>query len=91
MPEAVLFESESSQDRAAIASYLRDVAAKLEAGDEGTLSAGDRSATLAPPERPTFDVKAEREGPADEQGDLGIEFEIEWHEGDESGSELSVE
>ncbi|SDX72982.1 amphi-Trp domain-containing protein [Halobellus clavatus] len=94
MPEEVLFESESAQDRAAIASYLRDVAAKLEAGEEVSLTAGDQSVTLSPPERPTFEVKAEREGPAGGQGELSIEFEIEWNEGESGGGssgELSIE
>lgn len=40
--------------------------------------------TLEPPARPTFEVKAEREGPANGPGELSIEFELEW---DEDGSD----
>jgi amphi-Trp domain-containing protein len=93
MPEEVLFETEGSMDRSEIASYLRTVADRLDAGDEIGLEAGDRHVTLAPPARPTFEVKAEREtdGGPDE---LSVEFEIEWDEG-ESGTDgdgrLSIE
>jgi len=80
MPEEVLFESESRQSRADIATYLRRVADNLEAGDPITLSAGEQSVTMAPPEQPTFEVKAEREGPADAPGELSMEFELEWDE-----------
>ena len=83
MPEEVLFETESTQSRAEIAAYLRDVADRLEAGEEITLRAGDQSVTLGPPARPTFEVKAEREGPAGAAGEMSVEFEIEWSEGDD--------
>jgi amphi-Trp domain-containing protein len=80
MPEEVLFESEESQDRREIASSLRRVAENLEAGEAITLTAGDQSVTLDPPDRPTFEVKAEREGPTDGSGELSVEFELEWPE-----------
>ncbi|ELZ82659.1 hypothetical protein C453_16278 [Haloferax elongans ATCC BAA-1513] len=88
MPEEVLFKSESKQSRADIASYLRTVADKLDAGDSITLTAGDQSVTLDPPTSPTFEVKAEREGPTGRPGELSIEFELEWDEdgGDGGGS-----
>ncbi|WP_256546217.1 amphi-Trp domain-containing protein [Halobellus inordinatus] len=81
MPEEVLFKSESAQGRESIATYLRDVADKLDAGDAITLTAGGQSVTLEPPAKPTFEVKAEREGPTEGPGELSIEFEIEWDEG----------
>lgn len=84
MPEEVLFESESDQPREDIAAYLRTVAERLEAGDAITLRSGGESVTLEPPARPTFEVKAEREGPADGPGELSIEFELEWDENTES-------
>ena len=84
MPEEVLFKSESAQSRDEIASYLRSVAEKLEQGDSITLKTGAESVTMDPPERPTFEVKAEREGPADGPGELSIEFELEWDENSES-------
>ncbi|WP_339105021.1 amphi-Trp domain-containing protein [Haloterrigena salinisoli] len=95
MPEEVLFESESDLTRAEIASYLRTVADNLDGGDDITLKAGDESVTLDPPTRPTFEVKAEREGPSDGPGELSIEFELEWDENaageDGSGGSLEIE
>ena len=84
MPEDVLFESESEQSREEIASYLRSVAEKLEHGAALTLRSGSASVTMEPSARPTFEVKAEREGPTDGPGELSIEFELEW---DENGGE----
>jgi len=46
------------------------------------------------PTRPTFEVKVEREGPADGPGELSVEFELEWDEDDRSGGsdgELTIE
>ncbi len=95
MPETVLFESESEQSRAAVASYLRRVADNLDAGDAITLRAGEESVTMDPPDRPTFEVKAEREGPPDGPGELSVEFELEWDEdagsGDGGGGQLEIE
>ncbi|WP_423750603.1 amphi-Trp domain-containing protein [Salinirarus marinus] len=93
MPEEVLFKSESAQSRDEIASYLRSVAEKLEQGGSITLKAGSESVTMDPPARPTFEVKAEREGPTDGRGELSIEFELEWDENSEGaeGSSGSLE
>jgi amphi-Trp domain-containing protein len=95
MPEVVLFKSESDQTREEIASYLRSVADKLERGDAITLKSGSESVTMEPPARPTFEVKAEREGPTDGTGELSIEFELEWKEnGSEeagAGGQLEIE
>lgn len=85
MPEEVLFESESNQSRAEIASYLRTVADNLDQGAAITLRAGDKSVTMDPPARPTFEVKAEREGPTDGPKELSVEFELEWDENDDGG------
>ena len=96
MPEEVLFKSEQRMSREQIASYLQTVVDKLNAGDGVTLQTGGDSVTLDPPAQPTFEVKAEREGPTDSPGELSIEFEIEWAEdganGDgESGGGLEIE
>ena len=93
MPEEVLFESESKQRREEIADYLRTVADNLEAGESITLAAGEESVTLSPPSSPTFEVKAEREGPPDGPKELSIEFELEWDEGDDGddGGPLTIE
>jgi len=95
MPEEVLFKSESRQSREEIAAYLRSVADKLDSGEAITLSAGGESVTMEPPAQPTFEVKAEREGPTGAPGELSIEFELEWDEGGEgdaaADSGLSIE
>ena len=93
MPEEILFESESEQTREDIASYLRTVADKLEQGDAITLTSGSESVTLEPPARPTFEIKAEREGQTDGPGELSIEFELEWseHESAEGGEDDQLE
>jgi amphi-Trp domain-containing protein len=83
--EKTLFESESEQHRSDIATYLRRVADNLDDGEPITLRSGEESVTLTPPETPTFEVKAEREGAAGTDGELSIEFELEWHEGDDDG------
>ncbi|QLG63607.1 amphi-Trp domain-containing protein [Halorarum salinum] len=89
MPEEVLFKSESGQSREEIASYLRTVADRLDGGDAVTLTAGGDSVTLDPPSSPTFEVKAEREGPTDGPGELSIEFELEWDENGDDGDGTS--
>ncbi|MFC3959519.1 amphi-Trp domain-containing protein [Halovivax cerinus] len=80
MPEEVLFESEAGRSREDVAATLRSVADKLDAGEAITLTAGSESVTMDPPAQPTFEVKAEREGPADGPGELSVEFELEWPE-----------
>ena len=77
MPEKVLFKSEQVSSRGDVASYLRTVADKLDAGDPLTLERGEESVSLDPPESVEFEVKAEHEGPAD-AGELSVEFELEW-------------
>lgn len=94
MPEETLFKTEDKFDRSTIADYLRTVADSLEAGGSITLKSGDQSVTLDPPGRVTFEVKAEREGPADGSGELSVEFELEWDEdasGKEGGAKLQIE
>lgn len=91
MPEEVLFKTESKQSRTAIATYLRQVADSLEDGKPITLTAGEQSVTMEPPEQLTFEVKAEREGAPDSPGELSVEFELEWHENGNGGGELQIE
>lgn len=83
MPEEVLFENESRQNRAEVAAYLRSLADKLDSGASVTLRAGADELTLDVPDSVEFEVKAEREtgSGADE---LSIEVELEWDEGQES-------
>ena len=83
MPEEVLFENESRQNRSEVATYLRSLADKLDAGSSVTLRAGTDELTLVVPDSVEFEVKAEREtgSGADE---LSIEVELEWNEGQEA-------
>jgi amphi-Trp domain-containing protein len=90
MPEEVLFESEQRMSREQIASYLRTVVETLDAGEPVTLQAGGDSVTLDPPAQPTFEVKAEREGPTDGPKELSIEFELEWPEDGDDGGDLEI-
>ncbi len=92
MPEDVLFETEQSHSREEIATYLRSVADGLDGGGDLVLSAGDESVELTVPDRPTFEVKAERE--TNGSTDLSVEFELEWKEGqdaEDGGGDLSIE
>ncbi|MFC7006948.1 amphi-Trp domain-containing protein [Halalkalicoccus salilacus] len=82
MPEEVLFKTERSHSREEIATYLRSVADKLDGGGDLALSAGDESVELAVPDRPTFEVKAERE--TNGSTELSVEFELEWKEGEDA-------
>jgi amphi-Trp domain-containing protein len=91
MPEEVLFKSESRQSRADVASYLRQVADKLDGSGDVTLKAGSESVTMNPPSQPTFEVKAEREGPEGGPYELSIEFELEWDENQSNGGGLEIE
>ncbi|WP_331236564.1 amphi-Trp domain-containing protein [Natronorarus salvus] len=92
MPEEVLFKVEQSMNRSEIAEYLRTVAEKLDGDGTLSLSSGDESVEMDVPERPEFEIKAERE--TNGSTELSVEFELEWKEGQEgkgSGGELSIE
>lgn len=90
MPEEVLFKFERQMDAAEIGDYLRSVADTIESGEELTLDSGSEQVSLVVPNRPTFEVKAERETNGGTP-ELSVEFELEWHEGEEAGSgDLSI-
>lgn len=91
MPEEVLFKSESRQSRQDIAAYLRAVADNLESGDAITLKSGNESVTMEPPAQPTFEVKAEREGPKGGPYERSIELELEWDENQEGNGSGALE
>lgn len=95
MPEEVLFESEAMHSKSEVATYLRQVADSLDSGADITLRAGGDSVTMAPPTNVEFEVKAEREGPASGDGELSIEFELEWPENADTegagGGSLEIE
>lgn len=90
MPEEILFKDERRQTRAEMATYLRTVADKLDAGGPITFSAGEQSVSVEPPARPTFEVKVERETNGSEE--LSVEFELEWDaDGGDGDASLSIE
>ncbi|QPV62548.1 amphi-Trp domain-containing protein [Halosimplex litoreum] len=92
MVETVLFEDERRLTRTDVASYLRTIADRLETGEPLTLETGADSATVDVPREVEFEVKVEREGPADGVGELGLELELEWNEDAEmSGDSLSIQ
>ena len=86
MVEEVLFETEQRMERGDIAAMFRQIAESLESGAPIALSAGEQSIELEVPQRPTFEVKAEREG----QNELSVEFELEWREGEGEDTALSI-
>lgn len=86
MPEEVLFSTETAESRSDVARYLRSVADRLESGGPVTLSSGGEEVTLDPPERVTFEVKAERETGSGKP-ELSVEFELEWKEGASGGDD----
>jgi amphi-Trp domain-containing protein len=93
MPERTLFEDERQLDRPAIADYLRSVADRLDDDGSVTFETGADDITVEVPATVEFEVKVEREGPADGPGELGLELELEWPEDaalDESDAGLSV-
>lgn len=90
MPEETLFETELRRSRGEVADYLRTVADKLDGDGPVTLTAGDESVTVDPPESVDFEVKAERETDAGGgAGERSIELELEWRE-DDQPDELDV-
>jgi len=91
MPEEILFETEQMMGRDAVAEYLRTLADSVAAGGDVTLRSGDQSVTLTPPSEVEFEVKAEREGPANGDGELSIEVELEWDENATDSDGLTIE
>jgi amphi-Trp domain-containing protein len=91
MTEKTLFEKEQLMGREAVAEYLRTLADSIESGSDVTLRSGDQSVTMSPPDEVEFEVKAEREGPTDGEGELSIEVEVEWPENASDGGSLSID
>jgi amphi-Trp domain-containing protein len=90
MPEEILFEHESHQSRPDVATYLRSLADKLDAGDAVTLKAGADELRLDVPQTVEFEVKAERETGGGSP-ELSIEVELEWTEGQDTPAQGDLE
>lgn len=86
--EVVLFQSEEKQSRQNVASFLRQLADKVEQ-KQVVLQKGTESLTLDIPANVTLEVKAEEE---DKKGKTqrSLEVEIEWYLGQEEEGPLSL-
>lgn len=82
--EVILFKSEEPKDRQSVAVFLHQLADKIAAG-EVILRQGDQEITLALPNNLVLELKAEQEAKKNKT-QLSLEVEIEWYEGDESGT-----
>ncbi len=84
MTEEVLFKLEKEMSSSEIAQNLREIAEKIENGDEISLDSGDQSVTLRTDRAAEFEIKAERE-----DGEESLELEIEWKESGDQEFEIS--
>ncbi len=80
MPERTLFVNERKLDRTDVADYLHTVADRLAAEGTVTFESGTDAITVDVPPNVEFEVKVEREGPAEGSGEIGLELELEWPE-----------
>ena len=84
MTEQVLFELEKKMENSEIAQNLREIAEKIENGDEINLESGSQSVNLRTDRPAEFEIKVEREG--DEES---LELELEWKKDAENGFKIS--
>jgi len=86
--EIVLFKSEEKKDLASVATFLRQLADKLD-GNQVILRQGTQEIVLDIPNNVILELKAEEE---DKKGKLKrtLEVEIEWIDGDDSGGTVTL-
>jgi len=86
--EIVLFKSEEKKDLPSVATFLRQLADKLD-GNQVVLRQGTEEIVLDIPNNVILELKAEEE---DKKGKMKrtLEVEIEWIEGDESGGAVTL-
>ena len=86
--ENVLFKSEEKKDLPSVATFLRQLADKLD-GNQVVLRQGTEEIVLDIPNNVILELKAEEE---DKKGKMKrtLEVEIEWIEGDESGGAVTL-
>ena len=86
--EVVLFKSEEKKDLPSVATFLRQLADKLD-GNQVVLRQGTEEIVLDIPNNVILELKAEEE---DKKGKMKrtFEIEIEWIEGDESGGAVTL-
>lgn len=80
--EIVLFSSEERQTRPEVVTFLRDLAERIEKG-EVVLQKGDESVTVNLPQNLVLELKVETEEKKDGREKWQLEVEIEWYEGDD--------
>ncbi len=84
MTEEVLFKLEQKMSNSEIAENLREIAEKIENGDEISLKSGNQSVDLRTDRSAEFEIKVERE--KDEES---LELEIEWKKNNDKEFEIS--
>jgi len=86
--EIVLFKSEEKKDLPSVATFLRQLADKLD-GNQVVLRQGTEEIVLDIPNNVILELKAEEEN---KKGKMKrtFEIEIEWIEGDESGGAVTL-
>jgi len=86
--EIVLFKSEERKDLASVAAFLHQLADKF-AGNQVVLRQGTEEIVIDIPNNVVLELKVEEE---DKKGKAKrtLEVEIEWIEGDESGSAVTL-
>ncbi len=86
--EIVLFKSEEKKDLPSVATFLRQLADKLD-GNQVVLRQGTEEIVLDIPNNVVLELKAEEE---DKKGKIKrtLEVEIEWIDGDESGGAVTL-
>lgn len=86
--EVVLFKSEEKHGRVAVATFLRQLADKIEDG-EVVLRQGGEELTLELPANVVLEVKAEEET-GKRKTKRSLEVEVEWLVGDMAAEPLSL-
>jgi amphi-Trp domain-containing protein len=77
--EEVLFKSEEPRNRADVATFLRQLADKVESGVV-TLRQGDQEQRVEIPQNLVLETKLERESKRDSEK-MSLEVELEWRPG----------
>ncbi|ELZ76275.1 hypothetical protein C454_18299 [Haloferax gibbonsii ATCC 33959] len=92
MSEETVFEFESDIERVAVAQYLRTIADRLESGESFSLTSGEQSVTLTPPEQIEFEIEVEQETSKSEHNtEIEMELQLEWEEDTRGSTELKIE
>jgi amphi-Trp domain-containing protein len=82
--EVILFASEEPQSLKNVASFLRELADKLD-GNEVVLRKGTEELVVQIPNNVVLELKVEEEGKK-QRTQRSLEIEIEWYEGEEESS-----